>query len=101
MKNTQPQKNNDERAVYVISVAAELSGLHPQTLRQYDRIGLVSPSRTLGRSRRYSRRDIQLLQEVQRLVNEGINLAGIKRILELQTAIARLQKKHTRSDKVS
>jgi MerR family transcriptional regulator/heat shock protein HspR len=71
--------------VYVISVAAELSGLHPQTLRQYDRLGLVSPGRSSGRGRRYSGRDILRLREVARLSqDEGINLAGIKRILELE-----------------
>ncbi|GAB3206668.1 heat shock protein transcriptional repressor HspR [Marinactinospora thermotolerans] len=81
----------DDSPVYVISVAAELSGLHPQTLRQYDRLGLVSPGRTAGRGRRYSMRDIQMLREVQRLSQEeGINLAGIKRILELQREVAEL-----------
>jgi MerR family transcriptional regulator, heat shock protein HspR len=64
--------------LYVISVAAELSGLHPQTLRQYDRLGLVSPNRTQGRNRRYSLRDIASLRMVQRLVGEGINHAGVK-----------------------
>ena len=77
---------SDDTPVYVISVAAQLSGLHPQTLRQYDRIGLVSPGRTAGRGRLYSTRDIVMLREVQRLSQEeGINLAGIKRILELDT----------------
>ena len=79
-------------AVYVISVAAEISGMHPQTLRQYDRLGLVSPGRASGRGRRYSIRDIALLREVQRLVNEGINLAGIKRILELETQVINLNR---------
>ena len=74
--------------MYVISVAAELSGLHPQTLRQYDRLGLVSPDRAPGRGRRYSPRDIELLREVQRLSqDEGVNLAGIKRIRELQDQV--------------
>jgi len=78
--------------VYVISVAAQLSGLHPQTLRQYDRLGLVSPDRTAGRGRRYSARDIEQLREVQRLSQEdGINLAGIKRIIELENQVAALQ----------
>jgi MerR family transcriptional regulator/heat shock protein HspR len=77
----------EETPVYVISVAAELSGLHPQTLRQYDRLGLVSPGRAAGRGRRYSARDVHRLREVARLSqNEGINLAGIKRILELENA---------------
>jgi MerR family transcriptional regulator, heat shock protein HspR len=77
----------EESPVYVISVAAELSGLHPQTLRQYDRLGLVSPGRAPGRGRRYSARDVGRLREVARMSQEeGINLAGIKRILELINA---------------
>ena len=76
----------DDTPVYVISVAAQLSGLHPQTLRAYDRLGLVSPGRAAGRGRRYSLRDILVLREVQRLSQEEhINLNGIKRILELET----------------
>ncbi|MFF5261822.1 heat shock protein transcriptional repressor HspR [Actinomadura viridis] len=75
----------DDTPVYVISVAAQLSGLHPQTLRTYDRLGLVCPGRTAGRGRRYSMRDIVMLREIQRLSQEeGINLSGIKHILELQ-----------------
>jgi MerR family transcriptional regulator, heat shock protein HspR len=75
----------DDMPVYVISVAAQLSGLHPQTLRTYDRLGLVSPDRAAGRGRRYSVRDILILREVQRLSQEdGVNLSGIKRILELE-----------------
>ncbi|WP_104817145.1 heat shock protein transcriptional repressor HspR [Kitasatospora sp. MMS16-BH015] len=86
----------EETPVYVISVAAELSGLHPQTLRQYDRLGLVCPDRTAGRGRRYSARDIQQLREVQRLSqDEGINLAGIKRIIELENQVAALQSRIT------
>jgi MerR family transcriptional regulator/heat shock protein HspR len=82
----------EESPVYVISVAAQLSGLHPQTLRQYDRLGLVSPDRTPGRGRRYSARDIEQLREVQRLSqDEGINLAGIKRIIELENEVAALR----------
>jgi MerR family transcriptional regulator/heat shock protein HspR len=81
---------DDEKGLYVISVAAELSGLHPQTLRQYDRLGLVSPNRTEGRNRRYSLRDIASLRMVQRLVGEGINHAGVKRIIELETAMANM-----------
>jgi len=80
----------DDAGVYVISVAAEISGLHPQTLRQYDKLGLVSPSRTEGRNRRYSLRDIALLRAVQKLVGEGINHAGIKRIIELESAMANM-----------
>ncbi|NLE72874.1 MAG: helix-turn-helix transcriptional regulator [Actinomycetales bacterium] len=78
--------------VFVISVAARLAGMHPQTLRQYDRLGLVSPRRTPGRGRRYSLRDVATLREVQRLSQEeGINLAGIKRILELEDRVRRLE----------
>ena len=83
-------ENDEELALYVISVAAELSGLHPQTLRQYDRIGLVSPSRARGRGRRYSLRDIALLRNVSRMVGEGINLAGIKKIIELESAMSHM-----------
>jgi MerR family transcriptional regulator/heat shock protein HspR len=86
----EPQEIDDETGLYVISVAAELSGLHPQTLRQYDRLGLVSPNRTEGRNRRYSLRDIASLRMVQRLVGEGINHAGIKRIIELEAAMANM-----------
>ncbi len=83
-------ERDEELALYVISVAAELSGLHPQTLRQYDRLGLVSPSRAQGRGRRYSLRDIALLRNVSRMVNGGINLAGIKRIIELESAMSNM-----------
>ena len=72
------------RAVYVISVAAELSGMHPQTLRIYERKGLVEPERTGGGSRRYSDADIALLSRIQQLTNEGLNLAGVKRVLDLK-----------------
>ena len=83
-----PHNPADDEAVYVISVASQLSGMHPQTLRQYDRMGLVSPGRTSGRGRRYSLRDIASLRNIQRLVGEGINLAGIKRIIQLEEAVA-------------
>ena len=89
-ENTEKNSLDDDAAVYVISVAAEISGLHPQTLRQYDRLGLVSPNRTEGRNRRYSLRDIALLRAVQRLVGEGINHAGIKRIIDLESAMANM-----------
>lgn len=83
----------EDAQVYVISVAAELAGMHPQTLRQYDRLGLVQPGRTRGRGRRYSLRDIATLREVQRLSQEeGVNLAGIKRILELESEVDRLRR---------
>jgi MerR family transcriptional regulator, heat shock protein HspR len=89
-----PFELTDDAPIYVISVAAQLSGLHPQTLRQYDRMGLVSPGRTSGRGRRYSSRDIFMLREVQRLSqHEGINLAGIKRILELEHEVAALRER--------
>lgn len=78
--------------VYVISVAADLAGMHAQTLRNYDRLGLVTPQRTRGGGRRYSPRDVALLREIQRLSQEeGVNLAGIKRILELQREVAELR----------
>ncbi|WP_418275726.1 heat shock protein transcriptional repressor HspR [Isoptericola jiangsuensis] len=82
----------DDVPVLTISQAAELAGMHPQTLRQYDRLGLVVPRRTRGRGRRYSRRDVARLLEVQRLAqDEGINLAGIKRILELEQHVSVLE----------
>src|SRR5665213_1539755 len=85
---------DDVSPVFVISVAAQLSGLHPQTLRAYDKLGLVSPDRAPGRGRRYSSRDISQLREVQRLSQEhGVNLAGIKRILELENQVAALQQR--------
>jgi len=87
-----PNPVPDDAPVYVISAAAELSGLHPQTLRQYDRLGLVSPDRAAGRGRRYSVRDIERLREVQRLSqDEGVNLAGIKHIRGLQDEVSELR----------
>jgi MerR family transcriptional regulator/heat shock protein HspR len=80
--------------VYVISVAAELTGLHPQTLRQYDRVGLVSPGRTGGGGRRYSLRDIELLREVAELTAAGIGLEGVRRILELEHQVAALRSRN-------
>ncbi len=80
----------DERALYIISVAAELAGVHPQTLRIYERKGLIEPARTVGRSRRYSDRDIALLRRIQELTNDGVGLAGVRRILELEEAVGRL-----------
>jgi MerR family transcriptional regulator/heat shock protein HspR len=79
------------RAVYVISVAAELAGVHPQTLRIYERKGLVDPARTVGGSRRYSDADITLLLRIQELTNEGLNLAGVQRVLELEARVAELE----------
>jgi MerR family transcriptional regulator/heat shock protein HspR len=82
----------DDAPVFVISVAAQLAGMHAQTLRQYDRIGLVTPGRTGGGGRRYSARDVALLREVQRLSqDEGVNLAGIKRIIELEAHVDALR----------
>jgi len=83
---------SEERAVYVISVAAELAGVHPQTLRIYERKGLVRPERTSGNTRRYSKRDIDLLRQIQEMTQEfGINLAGVKRIIEMQAELAALR----------
>ncbi|SUZ66164.1 uncharacterized protein METZ01_LOCUS19018 [marine metagenome] len=79
------------RAVYVISVAAELAGVHAQTLRIYERRGLVEPARTPGGSRRYSEIDIALLRRIQELTNEGLNLAGVKRVLDLEHRVAQLE----------
>ena len=82
----------DDQPVFFISVAAALAGMHPQTLRQYDRLGLVTPTRSDGGGRRYSARDVALLREVQRLSQEeGVNLAGIKRIIELEHHVEALQ----------
>ncbi len=84
----------DERAVYVISVAAELAGVHPQTLRIYERKGLLQPKRTSGNTRRYSERDIELLQQIQDYTQQrGINLAGVKLIMEMQAELEALQRK--------
>ncbi|MFN0091850.1 MAG: heat shock protein transcriptional repressor HspR [Acidimicrobiales bacterium] len=80
--------NLNTRAVYVISVAAELAGMHPQTLRVYERKGLLDPARTGGGSRRYSDADIAMLRRIQELTNEGLNLAGVKRVLELEYRLA-------------
>jgi MerR family transcriptional regulator, heat shock protein HspR len=80
--------------VLIISVAARMAGMHPQTLRQYDRLGLVQPGRAAGGGRRYSVRDVALLREIQRLSQEdGVNLAGIKRIIELEQLAARLEER--------
>ena len=80
-----------DRAVYIISVAAELAGIHPQTLRIYDRRGLVQPARTGGGSRRYSDADVEKLRRVHELTSEGMNLDGVERVLALEAEIARLQ----------
>jgi MerR family transcriptional regulator, heat shock protein HspR len=94
-----PPGTSPDAPVFVISVAAELAGLHAQTLRSYDRLGLVSPGRSAGGGRRYSARDIALLREVQRLSQEeGVNLAGVKRIIELEQLVDELR---ARLDEVS
>lgn len=80
-----------DRPVFVISVAAELAGMHPQTLRQYDRLGLVQPSRAPGKARRYSERDVQKLQEIQELSQSGVSLKGIKRVIDLEHQVEALK----------
>lgn len=86
-----PTDGAGRRAVYVISVAAELAGVHAQTLRIYERKGLVEPARTPGGSRRYSDVDIARLRRIQELTNDGLNLAGVKRVLDLEDEVARLR----------
>ena len=81
---------DEQSPIFAIAAASELSGMHPQTLRQYDRLGLVSPTRTAGQSRRYSMRDVLQLREIARLSAEGLNLEGIRRILELENQVAAL-----------
>ncbi len=83
--------NERERGVYVISVAAELAGVHPQTLRIYERRGLLDPARTGGGSRRYSQRDIDRLRRISELTEAGLNLAGVKAVMELEDEVARLR----------
>ena len=84
--------NPTDRAVYVISVAAELAGLHPQTLRIYERKGLVDPARTGGGSRRYSDADIAMLRRIQELTSEGLNLAGVQKVLELEAELTAVRR---------
>lgn len=86
-----PSEGRSAEAVYVISVAAELADVHPQTLRIYERKGLIAPRRTPGGSRRYSDEDIALLKRIQQLTAEGLNLAGVKRVLELEAALTELR----------
>ena len=81
-----------DRALYVISVAAELAGVHPQTLRIYERKGLVDPARTAGGSRRYSDADIEQLRRIQELTNDGLNLAGVQKVIELENEVAQLRR---------
>ncbi|MGW9631778.1 heat shock protein transcriptional repressor HspR [Agromyces sp. NPDC055520] len=82
---------NERSPLFVISVAAELAGMHPQTLRQYDRLGLVSPTRTAGKSRRYSMHDVVQLREISQLSSEGVSLEGIRRVLGLEDEVATLR----------
>jgi MerR family transcriptional regulator, heat shock protein HspR len=92
MTEAERQRNaRERRAVYVISVAAELAGVHPQTLRIYERKGLLDPARTEGGSRRYSDVDIKQLQRIQELTSAGLNLEGVKRVMELEAEVAALR----------
>ncbi len=92
-----PDRRPSARAVYVISVAAELAGVHPQTLRIYERKGLVDPARTGGGSRRYSERDLERLRRIQELTNHGLNLEGVRRVMELEDEVARLRRELARA----
>ncbi len=89
--------DREARAVYVISVAAELAGVHPQTLRIYERKGLLDPARTTGGSRRYSDADIARMQRIQELTSAGVNLEGVRRILALEVELVRLDNELERS----
>ena len=89
--------DRDDQAMYVISIAAELAGVHPQTLRVYERKGLVQPHRTEGNTRRYSERDIARLRRIQELTQEGINLAGVIRIMELERQLDRTEARYERA----
>lgn len=91
MTRSEPRVPGPDAAVYVISVAAELSGLHPQTLRSYERMGLIMPGRTGGGGRRYSYRDIELLREIATLTAGGVGIEGVRRILELEHQVAALR----------
>jgi MerR family transcriptional regulator/heat shock protein HspR len=90
-----------DRAVYIISVAAELTGVHPQTLRVYERKGLVAPARTGGMSRRYSDADIERIQRIQELTSDGLNLAGVHRVLELEAEISALREQLRKAGEVA
>jgi MerR family transcriptional regulator/heat shock protein HspR len=99
--SSSPLRPDDDAPVFAISVAAQLAGLHPQTLRQYDRLGLVRPQRIGGRNRLYSLRDVGRLQEVSRLSAEGVNLAGISQILALQAELDRTRAALDRIDRAA
>jgi MerR family transcriptional regulator/heat shock protein HspR len=92
-----PTRPGPDTPIYIISIAAELAGVHPQTLRVYERKGLVSPKRTQGNSRRYSERDIRMLRRIQDLTQEGVNLAGVIRILQLEEEMENLRERHERA----
>ena len=94
MPRAEPRVPSPDAAVYVISVAAELSGLHPQTLRTYERLGLIMPGRTGGGGRRYSHRDIELLREIASLTAGGVGIEGVRRILELEHQVAALRSRN-------
>jgi MerR family transcriptional regulator/heat shock protein HspR len=87
-------RSNPDQAIYIISVAAELAGVHPQTLRVYERKGLLRPQRTQGNTRRYSERDIDRLRKIQELTQEGINLAGVIRIMELERDVEKIEERY-------
>jgi MerR family transcriptional regulator, heat shock protein HspR len=93
-KDAGPTPPTPEAAVYVISVAAELTGLHPQTLRSYERLGLITPGRTGGGGRRYSHRDIELLRIISELTSSGIGIEGVRRILDLENQVEALRMRH-------
>ena len=95
MTRGEPRIPGADAAVYVISVAAELSGLHPQTLRSYERMGLIMPGRTGGGGRRYSHRDIELLREIASLTSGGVGIEGVRRILELEHQVAALRARNS------
>lgn len=93
----EPKGVNPDRAIYIISVAAEIADVHPQTLRIYERKGLLTPKRTQGNTRRYSERDIERLRRIQELTQEGINLAGVTRIFELESELEDLRAHYQRA----
>lgn len=93
-----PERRPSARAVYVISVAAELAGVHPQTLRIYERKGLVDPARTGGGSRRYSERDLERLRRIQELTNNGLNLEGVRRVMQLEDEVLRLRRELAKAE---
>lgn len=90
------RRSDPNQAIYIISVAAELAGVHPQTLRVYERKGLLQPQRTQGNTRRYSEHDIERLRKIQELTQEGINLAGVMRIMELENEVMRWRERYDR-----